>query len=211
MADFDFGQTRKMPYSLDAEQAVLGSVMIDPESFEKIAGIIDSTDFYLEEHRDIYLAMQKLFLDSRQIDLVTLIDRLVENGVKDRERTVAYVKVLAEAVPTAANIKDYAEIVKNKITGLSAGITTLTAKYENFDYKVIVYVENPVVAANGVTGFYPKYTINMSVGQTVVLKELKTYQNVLYRSNKNEIAFVDEAGVLTARRSGTATITAKVN
>ncbi|MBQ8911917.1 MAG: replicative DNA helicase, partial [Clostridia bacterium] len=102
------------PFSLEAEQSVLGSIMIDPESFTGIAGSINYTDFYLEEHRDIYLAMQKLFLQSRQIDPVTLIDMLVEGGIKDRDRTVAYVKVLAEAVPTAANIADYARIVRNK-------------------------------------------------------------------------------------------------
>jgi replicative DNA helicase len=114
MAEFEFGQSRRMPFSLEAEQSVLGSIMIDPESFTGIAGSINYTDFYLEEHRDIYLAMQKLFLQSRQIDPVTLIDMLVEGGVKDRDRTVAYVKVLAEAVPTAANIADYARIVRNK-------------------------------------------------------------------------------------------------
>ncbi len=114
MAEFDFGQSRKMPFSLEAEQSVLGSIMIDPESFTGIAGTINHTDFYLEEHRDIYLAMQKLFLQSRQIDPVTLIDMLVEGGIKDRDRTVAYVKVLAEAVPTASNIADYARIVRNK-------------------------------------------------------------------------------------------------
>ena len=114
MADFEYGQARRMPFSLEAEQSLLGSIMIDPERFTEIAGKIKSSDFYLEEHRDIYLAMQKLFLDSRQIDPVTLIDNLVESGVKDRDRTIAYVKVLAEAVPTAANIGDYAEIVKSK-------------------------------------------------------------------------------------------------
>ncbi len=103
-----------MPFSLEAEQSVLGSIMIDPESFTGIAGLIAHTDFYLEEHRDIYLAMQKLFLASRQIDPVTLIDMLVAEGLKDRERTVAYIKVLAETVPTAANIMDYATIVRNK-------------------------------------------------------------------------------------------------
>ena len=114
MAEFEFGQARRMPFSLEAEQSVLGSVMIDPESLESIVGLIDDGDFYLEEHRSIYLAMRKMFLQSRKIDLVTLIDTLVENGIKDRERTVAYVKVLAETVPTAANIVDYAKIVRGK-------------------------------------------------------------------------------------------------
>lgn len=53
MPDFEFGQQRKLPYSLEAEQSVLGSIMIDPESFTRIAGKINHTDFYLEEHRDI--------------------------------------------------------------------------------------------------------------------------------------------------------------
>ncbi len=114
MAEFDFGQTRKMPFSLEAEQSLLGSILIDPECFTEIAGIVNHADFYLEEHKDIYLAMQKLFLTSRQIDPVTLIDMLVEGGIKDRDRTVSYVKVLAEVVPTAANVKDYATIVHNK-------------------------------------------------------------------------------------------------
>ena len=114
MAEYEFGQMRKMPFSLEAEQSVLGSILIDPESFTKIAGKITHNDFYLEEHKSIYLAMQKLFLESRNIDPVTLIDTLVAEGVKDREQTVSYVKVLAETVPTAANIDDYAKIVRNK-------------------------------------------------------------------------------------------------
>ncbi|MCR5250205.1 MAG: InlB B-repeat-containing protein [Lachnospiraceae bacterium] len=99
----------------------------------------------------------------------------------------------------------------NKITGLKAGVTTLTTTYENLEYKVIVYVEDPLVISSGIHGSYSKYTLDLKVGQTVVLKEKQTYQSVLYKSNKNHIAFVDEAGVLTARSKGKAVITAKVN
>ena len=52
--------TRQVPFSLEAEQAVLGSILIDPEAFNEIAGIIRSEDVYLENHRQIYLAMQDL-------------------------------------------------------------------------------------------------------------------------------------------------------
>ena len=48
---------RKLPFSLEAEQSVLGSILISPESFNDIAGIVRSDDFYLEEHRDMFLAM----------------------------------------------------------------------------------------------------------------------------------------------------------
>ena len=63
---------RKMPFSLEAEQSVLGSILIDPECFPEIASMLKSDDFYLESHAAIYLAMQDLFLQSRTIDVVTL-------------------------------------------------------------------------------------------------------------------------------------------
>ena len=103
-----------MPHSLEAEQSVLGSILIDPERFGDISGIIQSSDFYLKEHSEIYLAMQKLFLQSRTIDLVTLIDTLVASGVYNKDESVAYMKVIAEIVPSASNIADYAKIVRDK-------------------------------------------------------------------------------------------------
>ena len=105
---------RKLPFSLEAEQSVLGAVLIDPEKINEIAGVIKSDDFYLEEHRSIYLAMQDLYLQNREIDLVTLIDMLVQRGVYDENASKSYIKLIAEVVPSAANIKDYAKIVRDK-------------------------------------------------------------------------------------------------
>lgn len=110
----DSGLQRKMPFHIEAEQSVLGAILVDPRRFGDIAGIITVNDFYLEEHQEIFQAMQKLFLQSKDIDLVTLIDLLVREGVYDRDRCVAYMKVIAETVPTASNIKDYAAIVRDK-------------------------------------------------------------------------------------------------
>ncbi len=103
------------------------------------------------------------------------------------------------------------QITKNKIKALSSGMRTITAQYENFEYKVIIYAEDPSIVTKEISGAYPKYTLQMKVGETVAITEKETYQNILYRSNKNNIAFADEAGVITARSSGKATITAKVN
>ena len=72
---------RKLPFSLEAEQSVLGSILIDPECFNVIAGILKSEDFYIDSHVQIYLAMQDLYLQNRSIDVVTLIDTLVHRGV----------------------------------------------------------------------------------------------------------------------------------
>ncbi len=105
---------RKLPFSLEAEQSVLGSILIDPESLNEIATIITADDFYIDEHREIYSAMQRLFLQSRRIDPVTLMDVLVQNNVYDSEQSKSYVHTLVDTVPSTSNIKDYATIVRDK-------------------------------------------------------------------------------------------------
>lgn len=107
---------RKLPFSLEAEQSVLGSVLIDPERFNSVATIIGPDDFYVAEHASIFEAMQELFLKNRTVDLVTLIDTLVKMGVYTDEESKNYIRIIAESVPTAANILDYARIVRDKST-----------------------------------------------------------------------------------------------
>ena len=106
--------TRKLPFSLIAEQSLLGSVLIDPESLNEIASQLSPDDFYLTEHTQIYNAMRDLFDSSNEIDIVTLIDTLVKNGVYEKSGGEDYIRTLAETVPNSLNIKDYARIVKEK-------------------------------------------------------------------------------------------------
>ena len=96
--------TRKMPVSIEAEQSVLGSILINPESFDKIASLITADDFYLEEHQNIFETMKELYKKNREIDPVTLIDALVREGVYDKAGGTEYIKVIAKTVPTAARI-----------------------------------------------------------------------------------------------------------
>ena len=105
---------RSMPASVIAEQSLLGSVLIDPQKISEIAGLISEDDFYLNDHAQIYIAMKQLFNESHEIDTVTLIDTLVRNGVYDKERSQDYIFSLAEIVPNALNILDYARIIKEK-------------------------------------------------------------------------------------------------
>ena len=105
---------RKLPFSMPAEQSLLGSVLIDPASLNEVADLLNSEDFYLSEHKQIYLAMHELFLANSEIDVVTLIDMLVVKGIYDKSGGEDYIRTLTEAVPDALNIKDYARIVKEK-------------------------------------------------------------------------------------------------
>ena len=76
--------------------------------------MLNSEDFYLEEHKQIYLAMQGLFMANSEIDVVTLIDMLVSKGIYNKSGGEDYIRTLTDAVPDALNIKDYARIVKEK-------------------------------------------------------------------------------------------------
>ncbi len=105
---------RRMPFSLEAEQSVLGSIMIDPSCMDTIATLISRDDFYLPEHAEIFSAMQSMYLKSRSIDVVTLIDELVVSGTYDEAGGNSYLKLIAETVPTAVNAVDYAKIVRDK-------------------------------------------------------------------------------------------------
>ena len=112
MATTDF--MRKLPASVEAEQAVLGSILIKPEVFEAVAGSLKAEDFYLEEHKHIFSAMRDMFLQSRQIDPITLVNALIAAGTHDENSGISYIRSLAGVVPSAANVRDYAKIVSDK-------------------------------------------------------------------------------------------------
>ena len=105
---------RKLPFSLIAEQSLLGSILRDPNSFNEVAEIITASDFYLTEHTQIYTAMHELFLINKEIDPVTLVDMLVTKGIYSKSGGEDYILTLDQAVPNSLNVRDYATIVKNK-------------------------------------------------------------------------------------------------
>ena len=105
---------KKLPFSLITEQSLLGAILIDPDCFNDVAEKISASDFYLTEHAQIYTAMQELFLANKEIDIVTLIDTLVSRGVYSKSGGEDYIKALGQTVTNSLNVKDYADIVKDK-------------------------------------------------------------------------------------------------
>ncbi|MCR5735192.1 MAG: Ig-like domain-containing protein, partial [Lachnospiraceae bacterium] len=101
---------------------------------------------------------------------------------------------------------------KNKVlAGQKTGETYLKAKYEGFEYKVKIYIEDPSLITEGVTGKHPKYALLTSPGKTTALKTRQVYQNLLFKSSNNNVAYVDGAGILYARDKGTANVITKIN
>ena len=105
---------KQLPVSIEAEQAVLGSIIIKPESFDTIGGMLTADDFYLEDHKSIFNAINYMYQQSKVIDPVTLVNALVEQRGKDKESGIQYISLIAESVPAVSNIKEYARIVKDK-------------------------------------------------------------------------------------------------
>ena len=88
---------RKLPFSLEAEQAVLGSILIDPVSLDTIQ--IKKEDFYIPEHAAIFTAMQSMYVSSRSIDVVTLIDALTASGTYDDAGGREYLTIIEMLFP----------------------------------------------------------------------------------------------------------------
>jgi len=104
---------KQVPYSIEAEQAVLGSMLIDPKRIPEVMEVLKQEDFYLENNRILYEAMQKMFLESRSVDPVTVLDEVKLMGYRD-EMPRDYVLQLVDTTPHSANLLDYAKIVRGK-------------------------------------------------------------------------------------------------
>lgn len=104
----------RLPYSVEAEQAVLGSVIIDPSCLNEIAVQMKSEYFYIPQHREIYSAMSAMYELSQTIDFVSLLEKLKSDGVYDESGGKAYLTQLVQTVPSAANVLTYVAIIRER-------------------------------------------------------------------------------------------------
>ena len=104
---------RQMPHSLEGEQAVLGSMLIDPGCVKEVMDKLKGEDFYLRQNREIFETIYTMFSYSRPIDGITVFESLQKAGVSD-ENTRSYLAQLMEITPTAANVMEYVAIVRDK-------------------------------------------------------------------------------------------------
>ncbi len=107
---------RILPHSIEAEQSVIGAMIMDREAIVVAAEIITGEDFYSKQYGILFEAMVELNDEGKPVDLVTLQDRLREKDVPPEVSSLEYIRDLITAVPTSANIKYYANIVAEKAT-----------------------------------------------------------------------------------------------
>ena len=117
-ANNDFGASigaGKLQYSLEAEQSVLGSILIDSACMNKVADILVHADyFYLANHKIIYSTMLDMFTIGMPIDYITVLDKIKTNDELDHSHFKEYLLKLAQIVPTVSNVEFYADIVRDK-------------------------------------------------------------------------------------------------
>jgi replicative DNA helicase len=108
------GTNDHLPYSLEFEKSVLGSVLIDNDALVKVADTLSPDDFYDAQHQLMYQAMLDLYADSKPIDILTLSNQLKANGNLDQAGGASYLTELTNFVPTASRVETYAGVVSEK-------------------------------------------------------------------------------------------------
>lgn len=154
--------SRQTPYSVEAEQAVLGSMLISPACVPSVIEQLKPEDFYVESNRLIYETISHMFTDGRPVDPVTVLDEMKYVGYKEHANR-DYFMQLIETTPTAANVLEYAEIVRGKsmlreLQQASSEIIDLTCSEEEDAQTIADLAEQKIYAVRQgreVRGFTP--------------------------------------------------------
>ena len=123
---------RVMPHSIEAEQSVVGAMLMDKDAITTAGEIISGDDFYQASYGVIFDSMIELFNEGKPVDLITLQERLKEKDVPAEIASLEFVRDLVTAVPTSANVKYYAQIVADK--SLMRKMIKLNESIENMCY-----------------------------------------------------------------------------
>ena len=113
-ADDEVARLRIPPHSIEAEQSVLGGLLIDNGAWDRAGDLLADGDFYRYEHRLIYDAIGRLINATKPADVITVYEQLQSLGKAEEVGGIAYLNALAQSVPSAANLRRYAEIVRER-------------------------------------------------------------------------------------------------
>ncbi|HCM11943.1 MAG TPA: replicative DNA helicase, partial [Lachnospiraceae bacterium] len=105
---------RILPHSAEAEQSVVGSMIMDRDAIIAAMEMITGDDFYEQQYRILFDTMVELFNEGKPVDLITLQDRLKEKDVPPQVSSLEFIRDLVASVPTSANVRYYTQIVRDK-------------------------------------------------------------------------------------------------
>ena len=114
LRDDEVARLRVPPHSIEAEQSVLGGLLLDNSAWDRAGDLLTDSDFYRYEHKAIYKAVGDLVSASKPADVITVFEQLQSHGKAEECGGIAYLNALAQSVPSAANLRRYAEIVRER-------------------------------------------------------------------------------------------------
>lgn len=112
--DRDLARIKMQPHSIEAEQSVLGGLLLASDAWDAVAETVSASDFYRPDHRLIFRQIAKLADDAEPVDVITVADKLSANGELDAAGGLAYLAELASNTPSASNIRAYAQVVRER-------------------------------------------------------------------------------------------------
>src|SRR5438105_7925330 len=112
--DDEVARLRVPPHSIEAEQSVLGGLLLDNSAWDRAGDLLTDSDFYRFEHRYIYAAIGALVNATKPADVITVFEQLQSLGKAEECGGLVYLNALAQSVPSAANLRRYAEIVRER-------------------------------------------------------------------------------------------------
>ena len=110
----EVAKLRVPPHSIEAEQSVLGGLLLDNSAWDRASDLLHESDFYRHEHQLIFMAVQQLINASKPADVITVFEQLQMQGKGSEIGGLSYLNALAQSVPSAANMRRYAEIVRER-------------------------------------------------------------------------------------------------
>ena len=112
--DQQIAQLRVPPHSIEAESSVLGGLLLDNTAWDRMGDLLSENDFYRHEHKLIFAAISTLINGSKPADVITVFEQLKNQGKAEGMGGLGYLNSLAQYVPSASNIRRYAEIVRER-------------------------------------------------------------------------------------------------
>ena len=139
---------RQMPHSLEGEQAVLGSMLIDEGCVKDVMDKLVPSDFYLRQNREIFETIYTMFTYARPIDGITVCEEMQKAGTYDENTTRSYLAQLMEITPTSANVMEYVAIVRDKallrgVAQAAGEITVLVQVRQSDKHYDYVFIDCP--------------------------------------------------------------------
>lgn len=170
----EFKDLNKIPYSLEAERALIGGIFYNEDLFSEIRDIVNADDFYKIEHHDIFEAMEKLYADNKGIDIVLLEEEIKKGSLKNKENVSETLESILDEISSSYNLLEYASLIKEK---------AMLRKLGNVGVEITQLAYNDIRPAEDIIDLAESMVLNLS-------------KNIL----KNDIVDMKTAGVAEIMR-----------